>query len=105
MPDHFTPLFEGKAAAVVAAMAGAVVRGMVGPGRWSWVEALKAGVTGAILALWVAPGLAAWWSLGDQELIAISVFLGMVGLPVTRGVIQLARDFRDNPGRFIGRGK
>lgn len=103
MSDPLLSLFEGKTGAIVAALAGAAIRGRVGPGKWSWAEFAQAAVTGTALALWVAPGIAESLKLGQQAIIAVSVMLGMIGLPVVRGIIGLAIGFRDDPRRCLER--
>jgi hypothetical protein len=103
MSDPLLSLFEGKTGAIVAALAGAAIRGRVGPGKWSWAEFGQAAATGTVLALWVAPGIAETFDLGEQAIIAVSVMLGMIGLPVARGIIALAIGFRRHPQRCLER--
>lgn len=105
MDDWLKPLFEGQSGALVAAMLGALIRGLLGPGQWHWGEFFLACVTGAVAALWVGPGLAEYLSLGERAQISMAVLLGMVALPIARGLIGIARIWRDRAeeigNRFI----
>ena len=94
-------LFEGHIGQLIAVLLGAFIRGFVGDDPWSWKEFLQAIIVGFIFILWVGPGIAETFELGSQTSVSIGVAVGMVALPLTRGLIALVRQFRDDPGGFV----
>lgn len=103
MPDSWRALFEGPTGSLIAAVLGAFLRGVIGPGQWSWSEFWRAAATGVVFALWIGPGLAEQLDLGPRGAVSIGVIMGMVALPIARGLIQMARQFRDEAATMLER--
>jgi hypothetical protein len=106
MPDQsLREILHGEIGGLLAALVGAFIRGVIGPGRWSWAEFVLASFVGASFALWVAPAVSDTLGLGQKGYGGVCLALGMTALPITRGLIALARAWGDDPLRFIGKGK
>lgn len=103
MPDHWKAFVEGDLGSVAAALVAAFLRGLVGPGPWRWREFLLASATAIVLALFVAPGLAEYLELGRRMTATIAALLGLVGLPLVRGIIGLVRAFGQDPTILLRR--
>lgn len=106
MPESWLKyIFDGETGSVVAAVLGSLVRGIIGPGIWDWKEFFLGCVTAVIFALWFVPGVVEYFSFGPRATISLSVLVGMIALPLARGLIHLAKNFRDNPNKYVGKRK
>lgn len=103
MPEHWKQIFEGPLGMGIAGVLGAAIRGLIGPGAWHWGEFARACFVVVVFCGWIAPGVAEWLELSQRASTTLGGVVGIIGLPVVRGLIGLARSFRDDPEDFLRR--
>lgn len=103
MPEHWIKFMSSEAGGGLAILIGAIIRGLAGPGPWMWREFFVSVLAGLSFAAWVAPWIVDQMDWGEKAYGMVCLGFGMTALPISRGVIKMARGFRENPNGFFGR--
>lgn len=105
MPEHWKHILQHDLGALLATLAGAALRGLLGPGNWVWKEFWLASLTGGAFAIWVAPAIVDYYEFSDSVYGGICLGFGMTALPISRGIIRLARWWAGNSDTIIERNR
>lgn len=58
--------------------------------------------TGFGLAVWFAPGVCEWFSLGPKSTVAVGILVAIVGMDIVGGFLAAGAQFREDPsGAFV----
>jgi hypothetical protein len=100
MPEQWRQLITGDVGAWIATIAGAAIRGLLGPGRWRWGQFTLACAVGIAFTIWVAPAVGDALGLGERAYGGLCLGFGMTAVPISRGLIRLARLWAARPEDF-----
>jgi hypothetical protein len=97
--DHWTK-WVATADGALAAVVGATIRGLLGPGKWDWKEWALSIMVGVACLRWIAPGAISYFGLNYNETIGgFGLLAGMTARPLARGAIAFAGTFAKQPWR------
>jgi len=96
-PDPGT---SGDVWSFLSALAGVLLRSAI-TGSWRWREIIPAACVAVAFVLWIGPGIAESWEFGYRAYGSLCLFVGLIGLPVMRGIVRLAERFKADPQRAV----
>ncbi|MDV3166654.1 MAG: hypothetical protein Q8807_03280 ['Waltheria sp.' little leaf phytoplasma] len=84
---------------LVGGFMGGIVRAFVAKSGTTW-DKLVSGFSGAVLAGFAGPLLSSIDLISGLPVSSVAFILGLIGMYLCEGLINIARDYRDNPGKM-----